>query len=166
MARYPRRNPGIYAPEPYREAPPPPPPPRLPQDPYATAGAGEMDWGAGLLPRHVNGRPPKEGGQYMPSAPRCTYPPQTGCAHGKCRASRARSRDTPATASDELSRGGVSDQALGKPPPRLPTERNEMTTAKQKASRAKFAAKARSGRGKVGKAAKSTAAPKKKRKGK
>ncbi|MCU1699403.1 MAG: hypothetical protein JWR34_5466 [Mycobacterium sp.] len=41
-----------------------------------------------------------------------------------------------------------------------------MTTAKQKASRAKFAAKARSGRGKVGKAAKSTAAPKKKRKGK
>jgi len=38
-----------------------------------------------------------------------------------------------------------------------------MATAKQKAARAKFAANARSGKGKVGKAAKSTAAPKKKR---
>jgi hypothetical protein len=39
-----------------------------------------------------------------------------------------------------------------------------MATAKQKAARAKFAAKARSGRGKVGKAAKSTANPRRKRK--
>lgn len=38
-----------------------------------------------------------------------------------------------------------------------------MATAKQRAARAKFAAKARSGKGKVGKAAKSSVAQKKKR---
>jgi hypothetical protein len=38
-----------------------------------------------------------------------------------------------------------------------------MATKKQKAARAKFAAKARSGKGKVGRAAKSTTAPKRKR---
>jgi hypothetical protein len=38
-----------------------------------------------------------------------------------------------------------------------------MATKKQLAARAKFAAKARSGKGKVGKAAKSSAAPKRKR---
>jgi len=41
-----------------------------------------------------------------------------------------------------------------------------MTTAERKAARAQFAAKAKSGRGKVGKAAKSTAAPRRKRKAK
>lgn len=39
-----------------------------------------------------------------------------------------------------------------------------MATAKQTAARKRFAAKARSGAGKVGKAAKSTTAPKPKRK--
>jgi hypothetical protein len=38
-----------------------------------------------------------------------------------------------------------------------------MATKEQKAARAKFAAKARSGKGKVGRAAKSTTAPKRKR---
>ena len=40
--------------------------------------------------------------------------------------------------------------------------RHPSATNKQKAARAKFAATAKSGRGKVGKAAKSTAAPKRK----
>jgi hypothetical protein len=38
-----------------------------------------------------------------------------------------------------------------------------MVTKKQSAARAKFRAKAKSGKGKVGRSAKSTAAPKKKR---
>jgi hypothetical protein len=41
-----------------------------------------------------------------------------------------------------------------------------MATAKRKAAPAQFVAKAKSGRGKVGKAAKSTAAPRRKRKAK
>jgi hypothetical protein len=41
-----------------------------------------------------------------------------------------------------------------------------MATAKRKAAPAQFAAKAKSGRGKVAKAAKSTAAPRRKRKAK
>jgi len=41
-----------------------------------------------------------------------------------------------------------------------------MATANRKAARAQFAAKAKSGRGKVGKAAKTTAAPRRKRKAK
>ena len=28
-----------------------------------------MDWGPGLLPRHANGRPPSEGGMYLPKCP-------------------------------------------------------------------------------------------------
>jgi hypothetical protein len=61
-------NPGVYAPEPYREPPPRPPhrPPRNPRDP---ADAGEMNWGPGLVPRHANGRPPSQGGMYMPKCP-------------------------------------------------------------------------------------------------
>jgi hypothetical protein len=39
-----------------------------------------------------------------------------------------------------------------------------MATAKQKTARAKFAVKARSGRGKIGRAAKSTVTPRKRRK--
>jgi hypothetical protein len=50
---------------------------------------------------------------------------------------------------------------------RLPQNREvPMATAKRKAAPAQFAAKAKSGRGKVGKAAKSTAAPRRKRKAK
>jgi hypothetical protein len=59
---------GIYQPEPWREQPPPRRH-RRPRDPDATAEAGEMDWGPGLLPRHANGRPQREGGMYMPKCP-------------------------------------------------------------------------------------------------
>jgi hypothetical protein len=61
-------DPGIYAPEPWREQPPTPRH-RPPRDPCDPADAGEMDWGPGLMPRHTNGRPPSEGGQYMPKCP-------------------------------------------------------------------------------------------------
>lgn len=29
-----------------------------------------MDWGPGLLPRHANGRPPSQGGMYLPKCPK------------------------------------------------------------------------------------------------
>lgn len=75
---------GISAPEPYRDPPPyPPPERRRPQDPHRLARdhaedqSTEFGFGAGLIPRHLNGRPPSEGGQYMGRSPRVD-PPRSG----------------------------------------------------------------------------------------
>jgi hypothetical protein len=62
------RDRGIYQPEPWREQPPPRRY-RRPRDPTATAEAGELDWGPGLVPGHNNGKPPSEGGMYLPKCP-------------------------------------------------------------------------------------------------
>jgi hypothetical protein len=68
-------DPGIYAPEPYLDPPPRPRRRRIrPRDPSDPSEAGEMDWGPGLIPRHANGRPPSEGGQYMPKCPPVELP--------------------------------------------------------------------------------------------
>ena len=54
---------GIVAPEPYRE-PPVPPPRRYPV--HVNPGDTEMSFGPGLVAPQYNGRPPSEGGIYMP----------------------------------------------------------------------------------------------------
>jgi hypothetical protein len=64
----------MTAPEPWRDPPPPPPPRRHPEDPCTLARdkrnqVTEFGYGPGLVPRHLNGRPPSEGGIYMPKAP-------------------------------------------------------------------------------------------------
>ena len=57
---------GIVAPEPYRE-PPVPPPRRYPV--HVNPGDTEMSFGPGLVAPQYNGRPPSEGGIYMPKCP-------------------------------------------------------------------------------------------------
>jgi hypothetical protein len=59
----------MTAPEPWREPQPTPRPPKA-RDPEAcNPGESEMSWGPGLVPVHANGRPPSEGGMYMPKCP-------------------------------------------------------------------------------------------------
>lgn len=74
----------MTAPEPYKD--PPPEAPwrwRRAQDPHLverqTTGdqSTEFGYGPGLVPQHLNGRPPSEGGIYMPRAPRVN-PPASG----------------------------------------------------------------------------------------
>ncbi|WND55589.1 MULTISPECIES: hypothetical protein [Mycolicibacterium] len=67
----------MTAPEPWREEEPPPLPAlRRPADPNRLARdktqaetETEFGWGSGLVPPHLNGRPPSEGGVYRPKAP-------------------------------------------------------------------------------------------------
>lgn len=64
----------MTAPEPWREPEPQPPPRRYPDDPCTLARdkrnqVTEFGYGPGLVPRHLNGRPPSEGGIYMPKCP-------------------------------------------------------------------------------------------------
>jgi hypothetical protein len=71
--------PGVFAPEPWREPPPRPPEPprgrsRDPLSGQAETGDTEMSWGEGLIAPHANGRPPSEGGQYLPRCPRVDPP--------------------------------------------------------------------------------------------
>jgi hypothetical protein len=69
------------APEPYRDPPLPEPPRCGAQNPHQLAceQAGdlstEFSWGPGPVAPHLNGRPPNEGGIYMPRAPRVDPPP-------------------------------------------------------------------------------------------
>ena len=57
---------GIVAPEPYREAPPPEPR----QYPvHVFPGDSEISHGPGLVAPCYNGKPPSEGGIYMPKCP-------------------------------------------------------------------------------------------------
>ena len=72
----------MTAPEPWRDRPPAPPPRRRPQDPHLfardkanTDQSTEFGFGPGLVPPHLNGRPPSEGGVYMPKCPRVDPPP-------------------------------------------------------------------------------------------
>ena len=67
----------MTAPEPWRDPPPAPPPRRRPQDPHLfardranTDQSTEFGFGPGHVPPHLNGRPPSEGGMYMPKCPR------------------------------------------------------------------------------------------------
>jgi hypothetical protein len=67
----------MTAPEPWRDPPPPEPPRRRPSDPHllardrvGTDQSTEFGFGPGLVAPHLNGRPPSEGGVYMPKAPR------------------------------------------------------------------------------------------------
>lgn len=57
---------GITAPEPYKE---PPPRSRKRYPVHVNPGDTEMSFGPGLVPPQYNGRPPSEGGIYMPKAP-------------------------------------------------------------------------------------------------
>ena len=57
---------GITAPEPYKE-PPPRPRKRYPSSLFP--GDTEMSFGPGLVAPCNNGRPPSEGGIYMPKCP-------------------------------------------------------------------------------------------------
>ncbi|MCW2685451.1 MAG: hypothetical protein JWR37_341 [Mycobacterium sp.] len=65
----------MTAPEPWRDQPAPyVPPRRAPQNPNQLARdkrnqETEMGHGAGLVAPHANGRPPSEGGVYMPKCP-------------------------------------------------------------------------------------------------
>jgi hypothetical protein len=69
--------------EPYRDPPPPEPLRCGAQNPLQLAceQAGdlstEFSWGPGPIAPHLNGRPPSEGGKYMPRAPRVD-PPVSG----------------------------------------------------------------------------------------
>jgi len=70
---------GVHAPEPWRDPPPPLPPRYGPEDPLTLERdqreqITEFGWGAGLVPPHLNGRPPSEHGIYMPKAPRVDPP--------------------------------------------------------------------------------------------
>jgi hypothetical protein len=77
VARYTR------SPEPYRDPPPPTPSQRGAQNPLrlhceqAGDQSTEFSWGPGPVAPHLNGRPPSEGGKYMPRAPRVD-PPVSG----------------------------------------------------------------------------------------
>lgn len=69
-----------HSPEPYRDPPPPKPPRCGAQDPLRLhceqSGdlSTEFSWGPGPVAPHLNGRPPSEGGIYMPRAPRVDPP--------------------------------------------------------------------------------------------
>lgn len=57
---------GITPPEPYKE-PPSQPPKQRPLSRYP--GDTEMSWGPGLVAPCYNGKPPSQGGLYMPKCP-------------------------------------------------------------------------------------------------
>jgi hypothetical protein len=60
----------MTAPQPGLDHEPPPLRRRSSRDPFErNPGASEMSWGPGLVPKHLNGRPPSEGGIYMTKAP-------------------------------------------------------------------------------------------------
>ncbi|MDT5318676.1 MAG: hypothetical protein QOD88_1198 [Mycobacterium sp.] len=69
-----------HAPEPYRDPPPPEPGRRYRGDPLRhhrdqTGDQGtELSYGPGPVAPWANGRPPSEGGVYMPRAPRVDPP--------------------------------------------------------------------------------------------
>lgn len=77
MGRYTR------APEPHRDPPPPTPPQHGAQNPLQLHceqtgdQSTEFSWGPGPVAPHLNSRPPSEGGNYMPRAPRVD-PPVSG----------------------------------------------------------------------------------------
>ena len=58
--------PGITAPEPYTEQPPPP---QRQYPVHLYPGDSEFGFGPGLVPPCYNGRPPSQGGIYMPKCP-------------------------------------------------------------------------------------------------
>lgn len=96
---------------------------------------------------------------------RCPPWPPTAPVPPSCRcpAHTATATLGPEAAHPSRSPGRVEGLSPGSPP-RLPRQQEgtHMATKKQSAAHAKFAAKARSGKGKVGRAAKSTAKPKRK----
>ena len=57
---------GITAPEPYTEQPPPP---QRQYPVHLYPGDSEFGFGPGLVPPCYNGRPPSQGGIYMPKCP-------------------------------------------------------------------------------------------------
>ena len=57
---------GITAPEPYKE---PPQRPRKRYPVHVNPGDTEMSFGPGLVAPQYNGKPPSEGGVYMPKCP-------------------------------------------------------------------------------------------------
>jgi hypothetical protein len=57
---------GVTAPEPYKEQPAPPPPQR---PVHINPGDTEFSFGPGLVAPQYNGRPPNQGGVYMPKCP-------------------------------------------------------------------------------------------------
>ena len=65
----------MTAPEPWREVPEPRRVLRRPADPNQLVRdktcdqSSEFGYGPGLVPQHLNGRPPSEGGAYRPKAP-------------------------------------------------------------------------------------------------
>lgn len=67
----------MTAPEPWREVLDPTPrvarrpqdPDRLARDKTENETETEFGWGSGLVPPHLNGRPPNEGGAYRPKTP-------------------------------------------------------------------------------------------------
>jgi hypothetical protein len=69
-----------HAPEPWRDPPPAAPPRQLAQDPHVLAcdqtgdQSTEFSFGPGPAAPHLNGRPPSEGGIYMPRSPRVDPP--------------------------------------------------------------------------------------------
>ena len=72
----------MTAPEPWREQPASRTPHAYPQDPFTLARdkrhqVTEFGWGAGLVAPHANGRPPSEGGIYLPKAPPVELPGQS-----------------------------------------------------------------------------------------
>jgi hypothetical protein len=74
MGRY------VRNPEPYRDPPPQQPPRSGAQNPLelhceqSGDQSTEFSWGPGPVAPHLNGRPPSEGGKYMPRAPRVDPP--------------------------------------------------------------------------------------------
>ena len=58
---------GVVAPEPYKE-PPPTPPTQHPVQ-HINPGDTEFGFGPGLVAPQYNGRPPNQGGVYMPKCP-------------------------------------------------------------------------------------------------
>jgi hypothetical protein len=74
----------MTAPQPYRD-PTYPPRQRRPEDPLRYDRDkhnqnSEFGFGAGLVPKHLNGRPPSEGGIYIPKCPPVDVGPILTCS--------------------------------------------------------------------------------------